>query len=1201
MSSFQELLRKVLGNLPPKFFTDLPPSHYELEIRFQSYSKHRFTSFQRVKSHYIDQSPSEAITSQIVDRSKGSKKKQLEDVANDDGATIERTIDGVTTWLQKRSEIDSSKVNGGSALRNSYGVIIEISAETPLAAITKFEPDTIRKKKRYSIILGKNKQVRLDLTEVEGERDEKKDELPRTNYEVELEYLGQGGLDSLDEYALVANELFLVMHGTEHDYSLDLFRSTLLTINNLLGSTESLMNKQQTVEKSLVFQLRDLTFEDLTGAGLNSDEYQMSFKTDGTRRLLFLTHSGLWLIMQSELNLIYPLPFGDSGRHYLFDGELLLKAKNELTDAYPKSSLYLIYDTLWFDAADVRSDPHPKRLDFAKQLLLGSEIDKSLFKELEKAQQGFPLRVKDYYPFRSGKDHGSDTLFALVARLEQQKAALDYKEDGYVFIPIKMAYNDVIDKCDPKERRWLNHPDGCKWKRNQDLTIDLQLFLKSSAKKGRYTYELYLGNNKEKLITTYLSDRSYAEGTVAEFEVIEAGYKLRKVRPDKLVPNSVKTGNEIMKRQKDPIELEVLLGKGLRLQRKYHNRVKRDLYQVAPGGTLLDLGSGPGGDYEKWRTRYHKIVLVEPSLDFIAEMATRHKIVYSLVTTLDDIDEIDPKKAVVVINSGAEHTDLITKTVQKFIGGPVDTVSSQFSMSFLWKDKEMVAKFKRTVANNLAVTGEFIFSTIDGYAVKKLLGDNGEVTTEDYRIVKRGHQVTITLAGSKTVKGAQEEYLVDITDLYDLKIGGVAFTPLTIELLDGEKLLPQAAITLSRLYISGRMTLSSIAPIQSPNQPIGPNRPPLLRPLVTLSDREGVTKKWDWGFRLGVPPHSGGHEGYYAALLTILSPNYRKLPLNDREIELSKFENELGPIAYQLNQSLLRVGIWMIALNTGDGQAKVIHQGDELLPYQVVLLKIAYKGQDYYEPVGVGEREANGTRLLYRFLYPKSDPIIEQLRRLTGILPPPSQNVLVPLTMTPTTLKFKFQDGADQLLLPFDDRSPEGWLFKEGGPPGPPTASPVELLKLDLNSYATYLGEGELKGVRRVMAGTLPVDLALVVKLVGNNERELIRNLLFDLIVALNWLKVGGSLVLVVGGVSSYTTVSLIYLMLTIFKSAIGINDNGNRYLLFRGKLEDRVETVIKILNRADNDARDRIKLSLVPLKYLKDDPILLRSIRSLL
>ena len=288
----------------------------------------------------------------------------------------------------------------------------------------------------------------------------------------------------------------------------------------------------------------------------------------------------------------------------MLDGELLNKKKGQLLRS--RETLYLIYDVLHFGSEDVRREPHTTRMERAKELFaLGGSIGPRLL-ELQKY---LPVESKPYYALRSGDDRESPSLFEVIDRLEFDKKNIEYKEDGYVFVPNKMAYNDPIDKCDPKLRRWRNHADAAKWKPPEKLTLDVDVV----PTEDPTLFDLYLGKHRELKIGQFVSIKPLTDIRIKEFNYEEGEFRLKQDRPDKGEPNSVKTGQAVMKRLEDPIPLEVLRGRSLRLMRKYNNRVKRLLYEGDSGATLLELGSGPGGDFTKSK-KYTRVVLVEPLL-----------------------------------------------------------------------------------------------------------------------------------------------------------------------------------------------------------------------------------------------------------------------------------------------------------------------------------------------------------------------------------------------------------------------------------------------------------------------------------------------------------------------------------------------------------------------------------------------------------
>ena len=125
------------------------------------------------------------------------------------------------------------------------------------------------------------------------------------------------------------------------------------------------------------------------------------------------------------------------------------------------------------------------------------------------------------------------------------------------------------------------------------------------------------------------------------------------------------------------------------------------------GSTLLDIGSGRGGDLGKWK-RFSKILAVEPSLEHIEELKRRLA------------SHPDLKNKVRILNAGGEETDKISKAVREFFGDRASNISLMLSLSFFWKEKKMFDALSETITQNLIPGGQFVFLTIDGRAVKEL-------------------------------------------------------------------------------------------------------------------------------------------------------------------------------------------------------------------------------------------------------------------------------------------------------------------------------------------------------------------------------------------------------------------------------------------------------------------------------------------------
>lgn len=91
-------------------------------------------------------------------------------------------------------------------------------------------------------------------------------------------------------------------------------------------------------------------------------------------------------------------------------------------------------------------------------------------------------------------------------------------------------------------------------------------------------------------------------------------------RPDKPRANSEKI---VRKNMFFSIPESIFSGVGCHMMRKYHNRVKRNMIELAGSNSvILDVGTGQGGDIKKWEgARY--VYCIEPEPDSISEMQRR--------------------------------------------------------------------------------------------------------------------------------------------------------------------------------------------------------------------------------------------------------------------------------------------------------------------------------------------------------------------------------------------------------------------------------------------------------------------------------------------------------------------------------------------------------------------------------------------------
>lgn len=291
-----------------------------------------------------------------------------------------------------------------------------------------------------------------------------------------------------------------------------------------------------------------------------------------------------------------------------------------------------------------------------------------------------------------------------------------------------------------------------------------------------------------------------------------------RIRHDKDVPNETKVAEDVWNMIEDPIELKTMTGGTLQLMRKYHNRIKRRLLRgevkgIFPKfGKLLDIGSGVGGDVDKW-SDYDKIIAVEPWVPYIDELKSRINRKYgftpTVIQSLNDIGNINKQDKIVVVNVGGEQVELITQVISYFFNDKVDVVASMLSLSFFWK-VNMLDELVRLINGNLRSGGTFMYLTIDGDLVTQYFDPlirgptiegplrllNGEVSME---YISSEKMLYIDLPRSETVK-SQTEPLVFLDDLRSKLIG---FGELAWYRADQEGFLNSSERMISSMYSYG--------------------------------------------------------------------------------------------------------------------------------------------------------------------------------------------------------------------------------------------------------------------------------------------------------------------------------------------------------------------------------------------------------------
>ena len=779
------MLPASIKQLITSTYAEYGENEVELEARFGSYKNRRFKSgvnievFNRIKSYF--DTKSQSIQTRTTDYISNDVRKTVTI------PTDEEEID--TVWIKKNRLWNQEDPN--------YNIRYSMSRETPISPIYNFKPDILREKNRYSYIVFRN-TVRVDMTIVNMIKltDDKsaKSTDYGTTYEVEIELLSSGNLSFFEKTIVVTLQQIL---DTVTLYDNKVANSVISFVNSILQA-----DYRGNISHYPIVQARNLKLKDMVWGGLIGNEktgYSVTHKADGQRKLLVFHNTGIWLVspphnLNRLTNTQVPALIGT-----ILDGELV--PLNKRKEGAPDTRIwFLAFDCLsWNSDNNIQNKPHGVRMNHAKAV---AENFKTPLLQID---------TKSFVNFGTPQE-----FFSTMRDMFREQPHLTYDQDGFMFTPVNEIYNPHSNKHKLSTRVLTRYPDICKWKPIEELTIDFQIKWKIFPDGTKYI-SLY-SNEKGKPVL-------FKGTTIAPFEnmidhyhpltldlpnntIVEYGWDYdenlfvpKRVRHDKIKPNTIDIAEDVWSDIQKPLDKETMIGQTLTLMRRYHNRIKTNLIQsvfkLNPNKkdlTLLDIGSGRGGDVAKWR-KFSKIVAVEPNPEHIVELKKR-------------LDTYQLTDRVRIVNAGGQDIELINKHVKEFIGDRVDVVSMMLSMSFFWQNQSMVHRLVNTITSNIKPDGNIIFLTIDGDLVEQTFEpamDTGPALTKleltQATLIYKGDRIPkeLDIHIEGTIVEDQTEWLVRIADLI-LPLRKFGFGFIERERADKEKFLTEEEITLTQMY-----------------------------------------------------------------------------------------------------------------------------------------------------------------------------------------------------------------------------------------------------------------------------------------------------------------------------------------------------------------------------------------------------------------
>jgi hypothetical protein len=837
---FPQLLQRIEENLKV---------NKELEIRFtelgnikkkyDEYIPLEPDTFKRVKDYFTQKygTPKEIHSE---DRIKNGKRQSI--VINEDGSEEILAIEKASLWDSKTEDYNLGYRNINSY--DEFGIKISLAKEVDIKPETKkfVDPDVQRTKHRYS---WKDGFLQYDITRVIQEEKGKKS---KTMYEMEIEVIQSLFQARTTPYTKEEKEaLFTIFMRLDNrmrflwtimnDSDVMFKRSELDDVENMI---QEYTNSGEYRKDAFVVKARNLKFYDLVNGGLvgGKVEYTVTPKAEGLRKFLVIDGRGVWLIYPGDQYCLVERSPSDpekykswrwfNYRNTILDGEDILPERRKEGGYQTIKHFYLPFDTLIFKGEDVRKLSLLERQKFTNEIRNAIGSSSNLI-----------IKQKPFIPL--GKS--MKTFFSEVNSMFETMEGLDYNTDGLIFTPINSPYNSHSDKLkDKRKRNLVENPDICKWKPANEYTIDLKVIRTPSnrglfASNGKFPDELFKGNQNAPFDPEIQVDWYHPMfADIYNNAIVEFGPKLNsdgkqvkaendgiilipiRIREDKQYANSIFVTQDTWNDLNNPIQEDTIRGKSLQLVRKYHNVVKRNLFDSAIGNDnhLIDIGSGYGGDISK-TNKYSRILAIEPDAEHMEEFRRR----LSLFSP-------EKQRQISTLIAGGEEYEKIMTAVRHTFGNEFGKkplyISMMLSMTFFWKSEEMLQQLANTInlikeeyyrsvpkelktSSGPKYTVKFLFLVMDGERVIKYLKENDDSVNLNGALINyKDGIVYIDIPG--TIVERQTEYPVYLKDLREITDMEVIYEKVSNE----EKFLSENELKYTSLYIYGEYSL--------PNKPI---------------------------------------------------------------------------------------------------------------------------------------------------------------------------------------------------------------------------------------------------------------------------------------------------------------------------------------------------------------------------------------------
>lgn len=484
----------------------------------------------------------------------------------------------------------------------------------------------------------------------------------------------------------------------------DVFLKNIVLILNILQDSELIISNDDAKDILNYYKKFSLKFIGIKPHTIKidklnkNDTYACTKKLDGKRFVMFAENNQVYL-MSDNMKDFKKIPyFYNSNKSFLIDGE------------YFGGSFY---------AFDLISN-QPRIVDRIETI-------KGIYNLMTPHHEnvGTKIFIKDYI-------YGDlfNSMTALIKVLD------DKYEDGIIVIKDQPDYF----KSTP-----------LKWKKVEKITIDFTI----KKKNGIFTFYAQGITKLQQFAKNQVDEPAYSkykDGDIVECYWNDKWIPLL-IRSDKLKPNFINVANDNWESIKNPFNIEDLTlftsrnTSALINMRRFHNFIKRNLLCRAKNSTnghsVLDLASGKGGDFGKYRDMGLSYV---EGYDIDQESVEESKI-RSVDIAKDAKNSIEFKLTQLDLNAG------VLNTSRTF-----DIITCNFAFHYFYNNLGTIIQ---TLQNNSKIGTKLVMTLFDGKKVKEQ--NNGSFKLE----IIDGGKVKVYIKDSVLEEPAVE-YIVDLENLISI-------------------------------------------------------------------------------------------------------------------------------------------------------------------------------------------------------------------------------------------------------------------------------------------------------------------------------------------------------------------------------------------------------------------------------------------------